>query len=176
VIKHREGECCGIPSILYDNYGLEWGAYRSYVEHHWDGSSDVLFTHDDVEVTDSKAFKQVESLREMGVEQAYLFHDEYDEMVNGAAHGRGVWISGPTIAKLANDFPADLTNTGVNIGRFAQNGIFAFHKKIMSMGSNTGVVAIVPQFRFAFRGRIHEEMVVYRRTGTEPKGVVLVHE
>jgi hypothetical protein len=155
---------------------LEFGAYRQYVEHHWDGESDVFFCHDDVEVSDTKAFHDVERLAGMGVDHAYIFHDEYDELVNGGAHGRGMFIARHLLKKLASDFPADMQNDGVNIGKIAQRGILAFHERVMKLSSNAGVIAIIPQFRFAFRGRLHEEMFVYRKTTTMPKGEVLVSE
>ncbi len=176
VIAHRDGPTQGIPSIVYDNVGLEFGCYRKYVEHHWDGESDVLFLHDDAEVSDTSAFASIESLAERGVEQAYIFQDETHELINGGAHGRGIWICGDTLKMLAADFPADLANTGVNIGMTAQKGIFMFHEQIMKCGRNTGVIAIVPQFRFAHRGRLHEEMFVYRKTAAVPGGLVNVSQ
>lgn len=176
VIKHREGDAIGIPSILYDNFGLEFGCYRSYVQHHWDGVSDVFFCHDDAEVSDVRAFDDIASLTNIGVGQAYIFHDEYDEYVNGGAHGRGIWIRADVLKKLQADFPADRNNNGVHIGRDAQKGIFAFHKRMKELGDDTQVIAIVPQFRFAFRGRLHESLCVYRHVGSTPKGVALIHE
>lgn len=174
VIKHREGKTCGLSSILYDNAGLEFGAYRKYVEHHWDGTSDVFFCHDDTELSTPLALAHIESLNDRGVNQAYIFQDEIHELVNGGAHGRGIWIRGSILQKLASDFPADLDNRGVNVGVIAQRGILAFHKRIMECGPDCGVIAIVPEIRFAHRGRLHEEMFVYRKTGPVPGGLVHV--
>ncbi len=176
VIKHREGDTQGIPSELYPNKGLEFGAYRQYVEKHWDGESDVLFLHDDTEFWEcaDTALEDVESLGQMGVEHAYIFPDEMHEFVNGGCHGRGMWISGATLQKLAADFPADMNNEGVTSGLEAQNGILQFHQKILTVGRNTGVIAIVPQFIFAHRGRIHDRMFVYRKSGPVPGGIVNV--
>lgn len=174
VVKHREGNTLGLPSRPYENRGLEFGAYRQYVENHWDGVSDVFFCHDDSEVSDASAFRDVESLGDMGVDQAYIFHDEYDELVNGGAHGRGIWMRGSIIEKLAKDFPADMENEGTNIGVVAQKGILMFHQRVTGLSSNTAVIAIVPQFRFAHRGRLHQKMFVYRKTGLVPGGIVNV--
>lgn len=175
VIQHRDGPTCGIPAALYPNAGLEFGAYRQYVEHHWDGESDVLFLHDDVELASPDGLDDVRRLRAMGVEQAYIFHDENEEFVNGGAHGRGIWIRGDILRKLAADFPADMANTGVTVGKEAQLGIFAFHRRILECGKNTAAIAIVPQFRFGHRGRIHDAMFVYRKThGPLPGGLVHV--
>ena len=174
VVKHREGNTLGLPSRLYENLGLEFGAYRQYVENHWDGVSDVFFCHDDSEVSGASAFRDVESLGDMGVDQAYIFHDEYDELVNGGAHGRGIWMRGSIIEKLAKDFPADMENEGTNIGVVAQKGILMFHQRVAGLSSNTAVISIVPQFRFAHRGRLHQNMFVYRKTGLVPGGIVNV--
>ena len=173
VIQHREGDTRGIPSKLYENRGLEFGAYRQYIENHWDGESDVFFCHDDVEVRDLRAFGDIESLNGLGVDQAYIFHDQNEEFINGGAHGRGLWIRGSIIGQLAGDFPADMDNTGTNIGRVAQQGIFRFHQRIMTCSKNTGVIAIVPDIRFAHRGILYDSMFVYRKTcGPVPGGMV----
>ena len=164
VVQHRPGETQGLPCALHENRGLEFGAYRQYVENHWDGSSDVFFTHDDAAVSSLFAFRYLERLAIIGVDQAYIFHDENEEYINGGAHGRGIWMRGSVIAELRNGFPADMDNTGVNVGVVAQQGILKFHERVKSLTENTAVIAIVPQFRFAHRGRLHEEMFVYRKT------------
>lgn len=176
VVQHREGNTHGIPAMLYDNMGLEFGAYRKYVEHHWDGSSDVLFIHDDMEILDQSGLRSIETLGGLGVDQAYIFPDEIHEMVNGGAHGRAIWMSGQIIQKLAGDFPADMSNAGVHIGVVAQLGILKFHEAVMRVSRNAGVIAIVPQLRFGHRGRIHEQMFVYRKAGSIPGGLVHVSE
>src|SRR4030095_8836194 len=94
VIKHREGDTQGIPSMLYDNVGLEFGAYRQYVMNHWDGESHVLFLHDDTEISDPICLDDMEAVRGTGVDHCYIFHDENEEFINGGAHGRGMWIKG----------------------------------------------------------------------------------
>jgi hypothetical protein len=173
-----------VQSQLYPNLGLEFGAYRQYLENHWDGESDVLFCHDDADGssevavrqgTTMKALEEISTLNSLGVDHAYIFHDEYDEFVNGGAHGRAMWIRGSLLQELAKDFPADMENTGTNIGVTAQRGILMFHERIKAMTPNTAVCAIVPQLRFGHRGRIHDEMFVYRKTdGKAPGGIVNV--
>ena len=174
VVKHREGDTGNIPSKLYANVGLEFGAYRQFVENHWDGESDVLFMHDDA-IAKPELFMDVERLSALGVDQAYIFHDENEEFINGGCHGRGIWIKGSLIKEIASDFPADMTNDGVNIGVAAQKGILAFHKRMGELSSNAQVIAIIPSFRFAHRGRLHEELFVYRKTAAGvPGGLVNV--
>ena len=172
VIKHREGDTRGIPSQLYPNVGLEFGAYRQYVENHWDGVSDVFFCHDDAEFTDLSGLAELEELNAMGVDHAYVFPDTMHEFVNGGAHGRGMWIRGSILEKLKADFPADMENEGVNIGLKAQRGILKFHARIMKCGLNTGAIAILPQLRFAHRGVLHDHLFVYRKHAPVPGGIV----
>ena len=174
VVKHREGDTQGVPSALHENAGLEFGAYRQYVENHWNGETDVLFCHDDAELSSIRGLDEIATLADRGVEQAYIFPDEIHEYVNGGAHGRGIWMCADVIKKLAADFPADMLNPGVNVGKEAQRGIIAFHQRIIQCGPNTGVIAIVPQFKFGHRGRLHEEMFVYRKIQPVPGGLVNV--
>ncbi len=178
VIKHRDGNCLDIPSKQYPNLGLEFGAYRQYVENEWDGMSDVLFMHDDACLSGKlSVLDDIASLRDMGVEQAYIFHDENEEYINGGIHGRALWIRADVLKLLSKDFPADMENTGTNIGVVAQKGILEFHKRIMELGHNTGVIAIHPLMRFAHRGRLHDKMFVYRKTHHPvPGGLVHVPE
>ncbi len=164
IIKHRDGECLSIPNFLYPNRGLEFGAYRAYAEKHWDGESDVLFLHDDTEVSDLSVFSMIESLNNMGVDQAYIFHDSNEEAVNGGIHGRGIWMRGSTLRLIASDFPADMDNTGDTSGTIAQKGILMFHERTIDLTPNTGVAVTIPKIRFAHRGHLHDEaMFVYRR-------------
>ncbi len=167
VVKHREGDTQGIPSALHENRGLEFGAYREYVLRYWDGESDVLFLHDDAEVSDLSAFSSIESLSAMGVDQAYIFHDGNEEAINGGCHGRGIWIRGSVLKQIAGDFPADMDNEGVNSGLVAQSGILMFHTRLADLTKNTCVSAIVPTIQFAHRGTLYDRMFVFRR----PKAV-----
>ena len=176
VVKHQPGDTGILESELHENRGLEFGAYRQYVENHWDGESDVFFCHDDAEVSDVQVFRDIALLEDMGVDHAYIFHDENEEYVNGGAHGRGMWIRGSILKQLAADFPADMGNMGINVGKIAQEGIMKFHRRIMQFSKNAGVIAIAPGIRFAHRGRLHTKMFVYRKTGPVPGGLVHVHE
>lgn len=163
VVKHREGDTLGIPSALYENRGLEFGAYREYVKNHWDGKSDVLFIHDDTEILDPIALEQIQTFRSMGVEHCYIFSNAYEELCNGGAHGRAMWIKAETLATLADDFPADMSNEGTNMGIVAQQGIFRFHARIIKAGQNTAVAAIIPGINFGHRGRMNNNVLVFKR-------------
>jgi len=69
-----------------------------------------------------------------------------------------------------------MQNHGINVGRIAQKGILEFHRRMKKLSSNTTVIAIVPQIQYGHRGRIHEEMFVYRETGPIPGLMVNVSE
>lgn len=172
VVKHREGDTLGIPSALYENRGLEFGAYREYVQNHWDRTSDVLFIHDDTEILDSIVLDQVQTFRAMGVEHCYIFSSAYEELCNGGAHGRAMWIKAETLALLADDFPADMDNLGANGGIVAQKGIFQFHARVLKAGMSTAVAAIVPGFNFGHRGRMNNNVLVFKRVTSLIPGVV----
>lgn len=174
VVKHRPGDTWILHSELHENRGLEFGAYRQYVEKHWDGTSDVFFCHDDTEVASPRVFEEIASLGDMGVDHAYIFHDGNEEYINGAAHGRGMWMRASLIQKMASDFPADMDNDGTNVGVIAQKGILEFHHRVTKLSKNAGVVAIVPEIRFGHRGRLYTKMFVYRPTGQVPGGLVNV--
>jgi hypothetical protein len=171
VVKHREGDTQGLPSKLYPNVGLEFGAYRQFVENHWDRKSDVLFLHDDTELDDPIALAQAHSLTQMGVDHAYIFRHAYEELCNGGAHGRGMWMSAETIHKMGT-IEADMENMGVNVGIVAQKGIVMFHKRVMQCGQNCGLAAIIPGFDFGHRGRMNKEMLVFRRMNVIPGAII----
>jgi hypothetical protein len=74
-----------------DNIGLEFGCYSFYLNCIWDGFSDVLFMHDDVDITDISVFDDIGSLH---VDQAYIFTSSEEEKRNGGKHGRCIFMSG----------------------------------------------------------------------------------
>jgi hypothetical protein len=84
----------GIKLVLRDPGGLEWGGYDYYIKNCWDRRSAVLFMHDDIKIYDPKVFYQIEmQMKEEGVNQAFIFRDEAEEIANGRMHGRAVYCS-----------------------------------------------------------------------------------
>src|SRR6185295_13186107 len=172
VIKHREGDSGSLPSKPYPNIGLEFGAYRQYMDNHWDGRSAVLFCHDDTEILSSNALDQIETLEERDINHAYIFQDECQEVVNGGIHGRAMWCRGAWLKELqmVGGIPYDETNRGDNTSQNANRGCFAFHERIKAMGSpNVALAAVVPSMRLARRGWLAQEMYVFNR----PNGSVV---
>ncbi len=172
VVKHREGDTQGIPSALYENRGLEFGAYRDYILNHWDGESDVLFMHDDTEIIDPQALYHVTSLRGGSIDHAYIFSSQYEELVNGGAHGRAMWMSRDLIIAIKDSFPVDEENHGENIGPRAQKGIVDFHKRVTAESPNTGLAAIIPGFSLGHRGHLNNKVWVFKRTNTTPGNIL----
>lgn len=172
VVRHRTGDTQGIPYADHPNLGLEFGAYRQYVENHWDGTSDILFLHDDTDILNMGALALADSLGQMGIGHAYIFSSAYEELVNGGAHGRGMWMSADTIRQMADDFPADMENTGTNVGVVAQQGIFRFHKRVKECGPDTGLAAIIPSFYFGHRGTMNDKVIVFKRLNVIPGAIL----
>jgi hypothetical protein len=167
VIKHREGNTQDVPGMLYENKGLEFGAYQQYVDNHWDGESDVFFCHDDAEIRGLNALEQVDSLANMEVDHAYVFNNMYEEWANNGHHGRGMWGRASWLAGLKGNggFHADMENEGNIETQKANKGIQQFHEHcIVGHGSKVGVSAIVQGIEFARRGWIADQMYCFKRT------------
>jgi hypothetical protein len=88
LIKIIDGTKIGAYPIK--NIGLEFHCYCFYLENIWDEKSDVLFMHDDVDITDISVFDDIGSLQ---VDQAYIFTTSDDERHNGGKHGRCIYMS-----------------------------------------------------------------------------------
>ncbi len=166
VVKHRAGKTGHLPGASHPNAGLEFGAYRQYMENYWDGEADVLFIHDDTEILDIRALERIAALRELELDQVYIFGNYYEEILNGGMHGRAIWCRGSWLQTLQErgGFPADMQNGGDIDSLDANDGIFAFHRLVESEHNpRTGAAAIVPELMLGRRGEIPEEMIVFRR-------------
>jgi hypothetical protein len=103
IISHKfefdKLQSLGIPYVTIENIGLEFGAYDYYLKNIWDKESDVLFMHDDVEITDIQVFDRIEKdMKSKNIDQSYIFTDIDEEKRNGGQHGRVIYMS----AKLLN--------------------------------------------------------------------------
>lgn len=82
----------GVDYLKIPVAGLEFGGYDWYIKNVWDRESPVLFMHDDVFIYNNRVFTDIE--RQMaGVDQAFIFRDEVEEIANGRKHGRGIYCS-----------------------------------------------------------------------------------
>lgn len=97
IIAHNDNkdklDTYGIPYIIKENVGLEFGAYDYYLKNVWDRESSVLFIHDDAAIKDLIAFDKVAELDSQGIDQAYIFKSEAEQVNNGGKHGRAIFIS-----------------------------------------------------------------------------------
>ena len=83
-----------IPYVTIENIGLEFGAYDYFLKNCWNQKSNVLFMHDDVQITDINVFDRIEEETiKLNIDQAYLFKNKAEEVNNGGKHGRAIYMS-----------------------------------------------------------------------------------
>ena len=83
VIANRPGDSQGLNTIERENVGLDWGAFSFFVDHNWDGKSNVLFLQDDTSVRE-RFWHEAEQI---AYDQAFIFRDETD-FERAYSHGR----------------------------------------------------------------------------------------
>jgi len=103
IIAHRYDDILkkhNLKVIERENVGVEYGAYDYFIKNEWDGKSNVLFMHDDVEI--NPILKNYEmlplttifnSLAGIDVDLGYIFNGAFDELRNFGIHGRGILMS-----------------------------------------------------------------------------------
>ncbi len=170
VVKNREGDARGIPSEIADamsatgGRGLDFGAYQQYLMKHGGDADDVLFLQDDGEIS-PEALGQIAALREReGIDQAFIFRDEYEEFVNKGHSGRAFWMRASLVEEFrrAGGFDVDWANTGNTEGRQANFGVYHFAER-MSRNPKCRWVAIVPGAQMGRRGWIPSQPYQYKR-------------
>ena len=77
VVAHRYKEVLERRKIKYSitkNVGLEFGAYDWYIKNKWDGESNVLFMHDDIEILDFDEFilSNYDKFKSRQIEHGYI--------------------------------------------------------------------------------------------------------
>lgn len=119
-------DVAGLPYSLRPNAGLEFGAYDHYLKHIWDGESDVVFMHDDVDllpfVKDGAVRPPEESwdvFVDPGYDQAYVFRDRAEDVVNDGKHGRMLFMSARLLEffREKGGIPFDEANEGYTSGK-----------------------------------------------------------
>jgi hypothetical protein len=95
VVGNRPGPTRGLPIVVRDNTGLEWGAFSHYLTAVWDGKSDVLFMHDDAEA--APAF--FDEMAAATTDQAFVFRDR-SEFEQAYSHGRAFVASASFLTLL----------------------------------------------------------------------------
>jgi hypothetical protein len=109
VIAHRPGDTYGIPSIVRENVGLEFGAYDYFLQQYWDQSSNVLFLHDDIEVP----IQFFQAAQTIPFDQAYIFRNPQAYQHN-LGHGRAMYAAAAFLVQvqLRGGIWYDAGNTG----------------------------------------------------------------
>lgn len=106
IISHKDEketlDSLGVPYIITENIGLEFGAYDYYLKNCWDGKSDVLFMHDDAQIIDIDVFNRIAALSDDGIDQAYLFKNKAEDVNNGGKHGRAIFMSAKLLKFMLN--------------------------------------------------------------------------
>lgn len=88
IIAHRAGNTSGLPCVMIENIGLEWGAYSFFLKHYWDERSGVLFMHDDTDIR-LEFFAELSSISH---DLAFVFENEQD-FQKSYSHGRAFFTS-----------------------------------------------------------------------------------
>lgn len=160
MVAHRHPDNGMLVSYdLIPNVGLEFGCYDWYLNNRWQ-HGDVLFMHDDNEVTEG-ALNQIVKLNR---DQCYLFSSEEEARANGHVHGRAMFCSEKFLQRLKEDggFWFDEGNHG-DIGPMTADGpnyhnlgIQTFRAYCNSLPNSFNVSrwAVVPGMRLGYRGRL----------------------
>jgi len=150
IMAHKDHEMlkiCDLPYMVIENKGLEWGAYNHYIKNIWDEKDSVLFMHDDMdllpfvknyEITPSELVFNF--LSEISSDQAYIFQNRREDVLNYGRHGRMIFMSERLLflLKKDKDLPFDHNNNGyVGEGEKPEN--VKFH--------NFGIMAIDEKFK-----------------------------
>jgi hypothetical protein len=93
VVANRPGDADPLRTIVRENVGLDWGAFSHFLEHAWDGVSDVLFLQDDTDVAEPFW----DELAAIPYDQAFVFR-ERSEFEAAYSHGRAHFGSGRFLA------------------------------------------------------------------------------
>jgi hypothetical protein len=103
VVSHRVGgNYCGLPFIEIPNIGLEFGAYDYYLKNMWDAYSDVLFLHDDSNVSSVGFFDECAALKEKNIDQSFIFSSDEQARNNQKFHGRCFYCSARFLKHMAS--------------------------------------------------------------------------
>lgn len=171
VVKNREGDTHGIPSMLSQRMsetggrGLEFGCYQQYLMGHWDGESDVLFMQDDGEIHGTALDDIAALVDKAEIDHAFIFRDEYEEFMNAGHSGRALWCRGSLLQQIKADggFLVDWDNCGDTVSRQANYGVHMMSKR-MTENRKGNWIAIIPGLHMGRRGWLATKPWQYKRT------------
>jgi hypothetical protein len=155
VVSHKPGR----GRVAIPNVGLEFGCYDWYLKHEWK-SGDVLFMHDDLEVTE----KALMIIANINRDQAFLFSSEEEAKANGYAHGRALYCSEKFLRKLKEDGGfwydegnhGDIRPTTADGPNYHNAGILTFRAYLQTLPKDysVGRYAFIPGLKCGYRGRL----------------------
>ena len=152
VVAHRDGEHGSLDMLLVDNIGLEFHCYDTYIKRLWDGESDVLFLHDDLEVHPVMVNYEIipptnifNRLAKLDIDQGYIFQNEDDAGWNAYKDGRLILISGRLIKHLreSGGLWFDVHNTGQTTTGPYNAGIVEFHNRMNHLHKQFNICNII---------------------------------
>ena len=150
----------GIPFVLRENTGLEFGAYSHFLREHWDGKSSVLFCHDDVSY-EGNVQTLLDAVRfKLGTnDQFYVFSSTEEVAINAAKHGRMFAISAQLLTwmKQNGGIWYDANNKGEVMGGPINLGVINFDY----------LMALASTHEFRTRGLICDPSLKLKRRGGE---------
>lgn len=154
----------GIPIVEIDNIGLEWGTYDYFLKNIWAYDSNILFCHDDINVSDIQVFDKISLLQG---DLVYIFKNQQDEIQNKGnkrhgSHGRALFMK-KNLADLflqTGGFYFDINNSGYIEDptpegvQDANAAIRKFGDELRNIKVTTGV-AYYPEWEAAYRGKLN---------------------
>ena len=156
VVGHKPNPAA---DVMIPNVGLEFGCYDWYLKNKWQ-SGDVLFIHDDNEITENA----LDLIASLDRDQVFLFTSQQEAMANGMAHGRAFFCSEKFLKRLKEDGGfwfdegnhGDIEPTSANKPNYHNSAIQIFRQYLMSLPKEYTVnrMAIVPGLKCGYRGRL----------------------
>jgi hypothetical protein len=172
IVAHKDSEMlksCDLPYEVIENTGLEWGAYNHYIKNVWDGDA-VLFMHDDIRIKPvvvdyviSPGESVFNVLAKIEHDQAYVFQDRREDVLNYGQHGRMVFLSERLVTLLhPYGLPSDTKNEyHYNHGT---NAAYAAFIEIQRKRPGWALLKKVyaPNLDFGYRGKFGDPKKVFQ--------------
>lgn len=172
IIAHKEHDSLkdyDLPYEVVENKGMEWGAYSHYVKNVWDGDS-VLFMHDDIRIKPividyaiSPGELVFNRLAEIEHDQAYVFQNRREDILNYGQHGRMLFLSERLLTMLK---PYGLPYDDKNelYCNYGTNAAYAAFTEIQARRPGWSLLKKVyaPNLDFGYRGKFDDPKKIFQ--------------
>lgn len=172
IVAHRDDEFlanCDLPYVVIENTGLEWGAYDYYLQNVWDGDP-VLFMHDDHRLLPimrdfelqppEMVFDKLACIQH---DQAYIFRDRREDVINYGQHGRMLFCSQRLLLllKTRGGFPYDRGN--VKYDNYGTNASRELFSEIQAQRPGWSLLTKVyaPSIDMGYRGQFADQKKIF---------------